>query len=1021
MADERLDSLLKRHEIFSLLEDEAIDSLIQKMTMISFSMGEILINEGDPGDCAYLLYSGRARVFKQNQDGKPVTLGLLTRGDLFGEYAIIKQDVRSASVRAAEDVVLFRIDRGDFQQLLDDHPELHPYFERFMQERAIINFLRLATFMGTLPPQQIASLLDRLEERSFAAGETIIREGDKGDRLCIVKSGEAKVVKEQNVLAYVGEGDYFGERALILDEPRAASVVATQDTECFSLSRDDFDHLFETAPKLREQFHQRIEQYHIDAELGQKFGLGPPPKIERQQPAYVAAEEAKTGTESSVFRKRPRIFRRYPWIRQHDETDCGAACLAMVSRYYGFRASVGRLRDLANIGREGGSMYSLAGAAEAIGYTTRAVKTDYGHLLDLELPAIAHWKGYHYLVLYKARKNYVIVGDPAIGLIKMSQKEFEEGWTNRLLILTPTPRLEEVEEEKTTIKRFLPLLKPYRLLLLEVLLASLILDLLGLASPVFTQVIVDKVLVHQNANMLNIMLGGMLIVGTFQILTILLRRYLLIHISTKLSLRMVSDLFQHIMKLPMRYFHTRKIGDLLTRFNDNENIRELITGAAISTLLDILMIGVYLSLMLYYNPKLTGVALIFIPLFVILTLVFTPIMKRNNQRMFEKEAVSQSRLVESINSMEAIKASTAELPTRWRYEDLIVQQVNVVLHGARMGMVMSSISRSLHILSSTFLLWYGAHLVIAGEMTVGQLMGFNSLVGMVLAPIMGLLGMWQELQDALLSAQRLSDIFDAEPEQDSAQGVIQLPQLRGHIQYENVSFRYNLDDKNILSNINLEIQPGQVVAFVGRSGSGKTTLANLLLRFYLPTEGKILVDSHDTTMVSPQSLRSQIGMVLQETTIFSGTIRENIAVADPEASTDRIVGAAQLANAHEFITAFPMGYDAVIGEMGINLSGGQKQRIAIARALLNDPRIIVFDEATSSLDTESEKAIQQNMQAILEDRAAIVIAHRLSTVQHADRIVVLDGGMIVEQGTHRELMERKGLYYYLNSQQLAMA
>ncbi len=1021
--------LLKKHPIFSIIEDGDMDQLINNMEIVSFDMGENIFNQGEMGDYAYLVYSGRVRVFQQNKKGKHITMEILSSGNLFGERSIIKKEPRINSVRASEDVVALRIGRADFEKLLQDNQELLPYFEKFFQDNSIINFLRLSTFLGTPPSKQVRALLHQLEESSFKEEEIIFKEGDTGNLLYIIKSGEVKAIKEkdgkEHIFSYMGEGNYFGELALIMDSPRTATIIATKDTECYTISRNNFNKLIKSAPNLRKQLLEQIEQYHIDEELEKKYGLKPPHKLGREQFAYVTTQQAQEAKEEDKkaqkkFKKKPRIFKRYPWVRQHDETDCGAASLAMISRYYGVRLSVGRLRDMANVSREGTSMYNLAAAAETIGYNTRAVMTDYSNLSGLDLPAIAHWKGYHFIVIYKAKSKHVIVGDPAIGLIKMKREKFETGWTGRLLLLTPTPRLEEIEHSKTTFRRFVPLLKPYKFLLLEVFLASLVLDLLGLASPIFTQTIVDKVLVHQNVKMLNIMLGGMLIVGAFQATTSLLRQYLLIHISSKLGMRMISDLFNHLMKLNMRYFRTRKIGDMLTRFGDNETIREILTSASISTILDVMMVVLYLGLMLYYNAKLTCVALIFIPLFILLTLIFTPIMKRNNQRQFEKEAISESSLVESIESIETIKSCTAEMTTRWKYENLIVQYIKTNFRGAKLNMAMTAISTPLEILSNTVILWYGAHLVINGQLTVGQLMAFLALIGMVMSPIMGLIGMWQTLQDGFLSLQRLGDIYDAKPEEDPEKKAIQLPRLMGHIKFQNVSFRYNPDDTNILANINLEIQPGETLAIVGRSGSGKTTLVSLVQRFYLPTEGKILADSYDTSSVSVQSLRSQIGIVLQENSIFTGTIRENIATTDPDASLDRITAAAKIANAHDFIISFPMGYDTVIGEIGINLSGGQKQRVAIARALLNDPRIIIFDEATSSLDSESEKAIQQNMNAILKGRTAIIIAHRLSTIQHADKIIVLDEGVIIEQGDHRELLDKKGLYYYLNSQQLTV-
>ena len=489
----QLKELLKQHVIFSILSDEESEQLAEKVELATFAMGEAIITEGEPGDCAYLIYSGRVRVFRELK-GKPLTLGTCSNGDLFGETALLHDETRNASVRAADDVVLLRISRDSFSELLDGRPELRGYLERLMQDHAVVNFLRLATFLGQLPARQITVLLDQLKPCSFGKDETVFRQGQPADRLYIIRSGEVKVVSEENgrqrLLNHLGEGDYFGERALILEEPRLASVIATQPTECFSLSRENFHELLKMAPQIKEQLQRRIEQYHIDAELEQKFGARPPARVERQRLTYRTSEEGvvePTEAEPAApavrqkLRGRRGLFRKYPWIRQQEETDCGAACLAMISRYYGIRLSVGRLREVANVGREGASMYNLANGAEQIGYVTRAIRTDDAHLEGLELPAIAHWKGYHYVVLYEVRGDRVIVGDPGIGLLKMSREEFNEGWTGRLLSLSPTSRLEENAPAKTTLGRYLPFFAPYRFLLFEVLIASVILEVLQLA------------------------------------------------------------------------------------------------------------------------------------------------------------------------------------------------------------------------------------------------------------------------------------------------------------------------------------------------------------------------------------------------------------------------------------------------------------------------------------------------------------------------------------------------------------
>lgn len=1028
MSAEQLKPLLKKHMIFSILAEEQLDALMSKMEMRVFPMGENIVHQGEMGDCAYLIFSGKARVLQPNSEGKMVTLATLGSGDLFGERTIITQEPRIATVRASEDVAAFRISYDDFARLLTDSPELQDYFSQIFTEHALINFLRVKTVLQVLTPQQIIALLRHITAISYAKGDTILDEDVPDQRLYIIHMGAVQVVREyegeEELLARLGTGDHCGERALLQAPARHARVIAEYDTTCLVLDYASLERLLAATPKLREALLERLERDQRDEEIQRQFGIKPPPRLERQQLTYVSEAQAKTTAPEAekprTQRKKPRLFRRYPWIRQHDETDCGAACLAMISRFYGVRLAVGRLRDLIQVGTEGASMYNLAAGSEALGYITRAVKTDYGHLGGLELPAIAHWKGYHYIVVYEVASTYVIVGDPAIGLIRMRRQDFEAGWTGRLLLLTATARLHDIEPDKTTLRRFLPLLKLYKHLLMEVVLASLVLELLGLASPIFTQTIVDKVLVHGNVGMLNIMLGGMVIVGVSRAVTGLLRQYLLIYVSSRLGMYMASDLFHQIMQLPLGYFRARTIGDLLTRFGDSVKVRQLITGASITTLLDVLMIVVYLSLMLYYNAKLTGIALIFMPFFVVIMVLVTPMMRRNNQQIFAKQAESQSTLVESVEEIDAIKTAGSELPSRWKYENHLVQHVNTVCQAAKLAMILNSFSSTLQMFSHTLLLWYGAHLVMNAELTVGQLMAFQSLIGMVMTPIIGLVGLWQTLQDAVLSLQRLNDIYDAEPEEKRPAHLVRLPPLRGRITFEHVSFRYNPDDRNILTDINIDILPGQTCAVVGRSGSGKSTLILLLQRFYLPTEGRILIDGYDIASVAVQSLRTQIGVVLQENTIFTGTIRENIAMADPEAPLERIIATAKVANAHDFIMSFPMGYSTRVGETGIKLSGGQKQRICIARALFQDPRIIIFDEATSALDSESEKAIQDNMKGILQGHTAIIIAHRLSTVQHADMILVLDEGMIVEQGTHRELLEKQGLYYYLNSQQLTM-
>jgi ATP-binding cassette subfamily B protein len=1020
-------ALLRAQPLFSGLEDKEIEGLAGRGTMQALPMGRTIFREGEQGDTAYLIYSGRVRVLK-GANGREITLGTLSRGDFVGERAVLTGEPRVASARAAEDAVVIGFDSQAFRDACSDQPELAGYFDRLASDRALINFLRINTFLSALPPRLVAPFMERLGESRFAAGETIFRQGDPGDRLYIVAEGQVKVTQRDNgrerVLAHYDEGDYFGERALVLSDPRYATASAQSDVRCLTITKASVQALLQSLPKVRAELEARIRVYDGATSVEPHRRAARQPAITPPRTLDYAEATAAEQAEPVARRKRRRRglypLQRYPWLSQHDETDCGAASLAMIARYYGKRLPVARLRDIANVGREGASMYGVANAAEKVGFVTRAVRTDYGHLANLELPAIAHWAGYHYIVLYEVSDRGVVVGDPAIGILRIPRKEFEAKWTGRLLLLSPTDKLDEQEVQRTTLRRFLPLLKPHRAILAEVFLASLVINLFGLASPLFTQTIIDKVLVHQDVRMLNLMLGGMLIIGVFSTLTVLLRYNLLIHVGQKISVRMSSDLFRQVLRLAMPYFDKRKVGDVLTRFSDNAKVRELITGDAIETVLDMIMVVIYLTLMFFYNATLAGVALLFIPISIAATLLITPMIKRNNQKLFEKIAASESKLIETIKNVTVIKAAAAELPIRWKYEDLIIQNANQQWQNARLGMVLHGVSSAVQLSSSVVVLWYGALLVMDGSLSVGQLIAFIALYGMVMAPILGLVDMWQQLQDVVLSLERLSDIYDAEPEQPAqSDTLVDLPAVRGHIRLENVSFSYSQESENVLSGINLEIQPGQVVALVGRSGSGKSTLISVIQRLYQPTQGRVLIDGSNIAGVTTESLRRQMGLCLQDTPLFTGTIRENITIGDPDMAMDEVIEAARMANAHEFITAFPLGYDTLVGESGIRLSGGQRQRVAIARALLRRPPILIFDEATSSLDAESERAIQENLTEILKDRTALIIAHRLSTIRNADVIAVLDGGMLVESGSHAELMARRGLYHYLVGQQLS--
>jgi len=1004
MNSTELKDLLRATTAFSILSDRELDHLADRFELVHYSLGQNVVRAGDEAEAFFIVYSGRARVIAIDKTGQEVTVGNLSRGDSFGEQGLLTTSQRNYTIRASSDLAALRLAKIDFDELLERQITVREYFDKYISEISIRNFLKLSTALAPLSPQEIRNVLGSLEVIDYKPDTAIIREGEAGDALYILRTGAAQVIKDSNggqVVNQIMAGDLFGELALLTGQPRAASIITTEPSSVFRLSKRDFDRIITASPKFK------------DAVVSIASGYGATAVRPRN---VIPAPPEKTSLSETY---KPHRARNYPSLLQLSETDCGAACLAMVLRFYGKRVSINKLRDLTNVNRDGSSLYSIAEAAECLGFESRGLKTSYDRLTKLELPAIAHWQGFHFVVLYEVTRDRVTLADPAIGLRKISRTEFEKHWTGYLLLLTPTAKIEQVEESRSKSGRFFSLLKPYRRVLAEIFLASLLVQLFGLALPIFTQVIVDDVLVHNSTSMLNTLLAGMLLIGVFQTVTTALRYYLLVHTARRIDMQMVVDFYRHVLSLPMRYFEERKVGDILKRFNDNARIRDFLTGRVLGLALDCLMIFVYLGLMFYYHVRLTVVAVIFIPGYVALTLIATPIFKKQYRETFARAAEADSQIVEAISGVSAIKATANERSVCWKLQGSLVKCLNVQFRSALSGMATISIGNLLQTLSTIVLFWYGARLVMGGELSIGQLVAFNVLVTSVTRPILNVVDLWREFQEINIGFERLNDVFDAKPENEDEQKRMRLPRIAGRITFENVTFRYpTRPDKNALQNVSLEVQPGQTVALVGRSGAGKTTFANLLLQFHQPNEGRILIDGQDLRQVSIGSLRSQIGVVPQDIFLFSGTIRENIAFGYLDAPLEQVVGAAMLAGAHEFISELPLGYETKIGERGQSLSGGQKQRIAIARALFKKPRILIFDEATSALDTESEGAIQKNLKQILKDRTTLIIAHRLSTVRNADVIVVMDRGAVREVGNHYSLMEQQGIYYYLNGQQL---
>ena len=714
------------------------------------------------------------------------------------------------------------------------------------------------------------------------------------------------------------------------------------------------------------------------------------------------------------------LLKRLPLVRQQSQMDCGAACLATICSFDDKRVSLNQMRELTRVGQSGTSMYNLMQAAKSLGYETSSVLEIYENLEKSKRPSIVNWRGYHWIVVYKATDKNVIIADPGQGLVKLSKEEFLEGWTRYTLHLNPTSKVKEIEECKPVISQFFPYIKPYLLPIFEIGLASLAMQIMGMFLPIFSKFIFDEI-IKKNPEWLYVSLIAMGAIGILNFTISYFRQHLSLLVSMKATLLMVTDFYRHVLALPMRYFASRKVGDITSRFGENQRIISFFTSIGLQIFLNAISALMYLGLMLYFNVPLTIITCLFFVLHLANVYLITPSLQRTYRDVFQKGAEAESFTIESISGLSTIKTLGIEHLTRWEAENLHVRANNAYLRTINLGIISDVAGGLVSSLSDAAVLFFGALMVMQNQLTVGELVAFTTISKSFSAPIMSLIGVWDVFQETLNAVERLNDVFETQPElsQAAAKEKIQLPKLRGHVHVDNLTFRYEPDsDNNILQNINLKIKPGQRIAFVGRSGSGKSTLIKLLLGFYTPNSGNIYVDGFNVNDAWLPSLRQQIGVVPQQSHLFRGTIRDNIAYGKPGASLFEIMEAATLAHAHEFITNLPQGYDSIIEEEGSNLSGGQRQRITIARALIRKPQILILDEATSALDNETEAIVLDNIDQAFGDRTIITIAHRLSTVRQADLIVVLDRGNILEMGTHDKLMRKRNLYYYLSNQQL---
>ncbi|WP_316206867.1 MULTISPECIES: type I secretion system permease/ATPase [unclassified Bradyrhizobium] len=695
--------------------------------------------------------------------------------------------------------------------------------------------------------------------------------------------------------------------------------------------------------------------------------------------------------------------------------DTGLACLGLVLAIAGEAFDIERARrEYLKPGRLAESQ-DLLRIAKAEGFKARLSRSSVARVQALSLPVIAKSRGGGYFVIGRRTEAGVLVGLAGGPPVAWTLDELDHEWSGEILLVVKRDRLAG-DVIGFGLKWFLPVVKRFSRILAEVLVISVFIQLVALVSPLFFQVVIDKVLVHRALTTLEVLVIGLLLINVADVALNWLRTYAFAHTTSRMDAMLGSLLFRHLVALPIGYFESRATGQTVARVRELENIRQFITSSALTLVLDVVFGLLFLVVMFWYSPQLTLVVVLSIPFYAAISVGITPALKARVQEKFQRGAVNQSLLVESLAGIQTLKAMAVEPQVRQRWEEQLAGYIGASLRVVTLGATGAQLVGLVNKVTSAALLWFGAQAVIGGTLTIGEFVAFNMLAGQISGPVLRLAQLWQDFQQFRLSIERLGDIINTPTERSFASARQNLPPVQGNIRFENIIFRYRPGTPEILRDLSLDIRAGEVVGLVGRSGSGKSTLTKLLQRLYVPERGRVLVDGSDIALLDPAWLRRQIGVVLQENVLFNRSVRENIALIDPSMPLESVMRAAQLSGAHEFILELPHGYDTVLEERGANLSGGQRQRIAIARALVSNPRILIFDEATSALDYESERIIQSNMRAICQGRTVLIVAHRLSTVRNADRIIVMERGQLAEAGTHDALMMHNGLYANLVKQ-----
>ena len=963
---------------FNQLPSVALERLAQEAKFLRYRMGQaILVKETMPNQIA-ILCQGQARLLGYDPRSEtPITLKLLEPGEVLGWVSHLRGIPCETAIASTETICLV-LSAAEFLALLKQNPE---FATAFQNRCALIEVFDL---LGAELARQ-------------ADGTTNLKE------LSLKVWSEAVVLNlppGKNQFSQIDPNLVWLVSAGIADFPVGSRLIPSGRESNFQV---------EGSGCLRLVGLSQSVLFPSDSAI-----ISTPWQAEEVPYAPEYPDKLEPQTQ--------RAPEKYPYIHGRGPMNATLACFQMLSKHLGipFRQDIVR-RVLVNQRDRNGGTFSLqfcGAVAELMGLNSQLVKVPATTVSRLQPPAMIAWQD-SFAVLYKISEKELVLAVPETGIMRKKIADFLELWGDggEVLLLQPT---KDTPKQRFNLSWFIPSIYRYRKVLTQVLLASIFVQLFGLVNPLVTQVIIDKVLIQNGVDTLSILGIFLVVVAAVEAVVTSLRTHLFVETTNRIDLALGSEVINHLLRLPLPYFEKRPVGELATRVNELENIRQFLTGTALTVVLDAVFSVIYIVVMVVYSWLLTLVALATIPLFALLTIVASPVIRQQARTKAERNAATSSYLVEVLSGIQTVKAQNIELQSRWQWQERYARYISAGFKTVSTSTTAGSISSFLNKLSSLLVLWVGAYLVLQGQLTLGQLIAFRILAGYVTSPLLRLVQLWQNFQETALSLERLSDIVDTPQEQEEAdRSNIMMPAIQGAVKFENVSFGFSQSGPLQLSNVSGDFPAGMFVGIVGQSGSGKSTLMKLLPRLYAPKSGRILIDGYDISKVELYSLRRQIGMVLQDTLLFDGTVQQNIALNNPDATDEEIIEAAKTAFAHEFIMSLPNGYNTRVGERGSALSGGQRQRIAIARTVLQDPALLILDEATSALDYNAERQVCFNLAVAFRNRTVFFITHRLSTIKNATVILMMDQGAVVEQGTHEQLMALRGRYYCLYQQQEA--